>query len=1059
MPLDGRTPHSYAAQAASIACAELTRIREKFWGKWYVHSSLLRLLQRLERKAAQADAKGRDDDASGYWSTSAAIALAELERIRRTLPGSLAIRSSKIRDIEKLQAKSSRRKGHKEPPRKKEPVVDPVHHMFSGDWYLHEYPDVAEAGMDPLRHYQSHGKFEGRNPHPFFHTRWYLELYPDVAACGMDPFHHYLTVGIKEGRTPHPLFQQRPSFTGHLIRPADTAMAPRPPEATGSDGDAEKSASGPPRSIDGNPPIACRPQYLVGLCMLQDEADIVEYFVRANLRVLDHLVIILNPSIDGTVEILDALLHEGLPITVWRQPVNFYDQEAVLTRVAQHVQDVLAPEHLLALDADEILLVPDKAALLRALSAIPAGHIGSIPWRTHIPPRSDLPEGFDWTAWHECLNAELVQFYKIVIPMSGFDMLKHRIENGSHCLLYEDGDPVPQTVCPGVQIAHLPVRSRFQFSLKVLANRTAKLITHRVTRNGHKGVFKTTAKYRSTDNLLYTSFIDDMMAGGTNADLRNIAATFTLIEKVLPPDAQFLGDAPLPPVHGISYSHLRKPLPAEVQLAHRMLTTLVPIAPAFKIPGAAPSAAAAASPAALQGLSATDARYEQLQCDWCDWPPLEYAFNRFKPGSVLELGCGTGACLSVFKSMGAEVSGEDGAAHGGHHRIARDEYQTRDLSIADTSGHDRNFDLGICLDVVGYLPVDAGLGIVRRLAQCCRKAIIFSAGQPGDDTLALMQPAFWMQEFGRHGWSIDAAASYSLKLLSTFPSRKRSIFCLRPSAELASPINHGHLGDLFSISTLTAPAPAWSACNHLLSFPGTAPAIALRRPGVLNPVTPEDRLGADPGSRVLAAQDGRVYPSTNFVTSANVVTLDFIQSTQCRSIAELGIYEGLTSSGFARYLDGSGELHLFDFEDRALQVRDSLRAEGHENVFIHPNTYKTYDSYNWSLMRILEKASAPVFDYVFIDGAHTWFTDALAFHLIDRLLVPGGYLDFDDYPWTMANSPTFKPSANPLTDKLYTPEQIETPQIQLVVDLLVKRSRRYREIIPNKIYQKLWSDV
>ena len=40
----------------------------------------------------------------------------------------------------------------------------------------------------------------------------------------------------------------------------------------------------------------------------------------------------------------------------------------------------------------------------------------------------------------------------------------------------------------------------------------------------------------------------------------------------------------------------------------------------------------------------------------------------------------------------------------------------------------------------------------------------------------------------------------------------------------------------------------------------------------------------------------------------------------------------------------------------------------------------------------------PIFDYVFIDGAHTWMLDALAFLLVDRLLRVGGYVDFDDYP-------------------------------------------------------------
>jgi hypothetical protein len=38
--------------------------------------------------------------------------------------------------------------------------------LFDAEWYLREYPDVAEAGIDPLRHYIEHGVKEGRAPYP-----------------------------------------------------------------------------------------------------------------------------------------------------------------------------------------------------------------------------------------------------------------------------------------------------------------------------------------------------------------------------------------------------------------------------------------------------------------------------------------------------------------------------------------------------------------------------------------------------------------------------------------------------------------------------------------------------------------------------------------------------------------------------------------------------------------------------------------------------------------------------------------------------------------------------
>jgi hypothetical protein len=131
-----------------------------------------------------------------------------------------------------------------------------------------------------------------------------------------------------------------------------------------------------------------------------------------------------------------------------------------------------------------------------------------------------------------------------------------------------------------------------------------------------------------------------------------------------------------------------------------------------------------------------------------------------------------------------------------------------------------------------------------------------------------------------------------------------------------------------------------------------------------------------------------------------------------------------------------------------------LRTAGYENVFTHPNSRRLLDSYNWSLMRLLEEHRGPIFDYVFMDGAHTWAHDALAFLLVDRLLKPGGFVDFDDYRWTLRTSPSMNPGVFPEIERLYTDEQIDAAQVALVVDLLVKLDPTYEEVVPNKIFRK-----
>jgi hypothetical protein len=187
------------------------------------------------------------------------------------------------------------------------------------------------------------------------------------------------------------------------------------------------------------------------------------------------------------------------------------------------------------------------------------------------------------------------------------------------------------------------------------------------------------------------------------------------------------------------------------------------------------------------------------------------------------------------------------------------------------------------------------------------------------------------------------------------------------------------------------------------------------------------------------------------------VTIEHVRRTQSRIIGEIGCYEGTTSRGFVEFLAGEGELHLFDFEDNVQNVKRMLAAEGYTNVVAHGNSRKLMDSYNWSLMKVLRENEQPIFDYVFIDGAHVWGLDALAFFLVDRLLKPGGYVDFDDYNWSLEKSPTFSPRFNPATQEMYTDEQISESHIKLIVELLVKRDPRYEEVLPKRIYRKVGS--
>ncbi len=86
--------------------------------------------------------------------------------------------------------------------------------LFDGAFYLRKYPDLAAAGVNPLRHYLRYGAAEGRKPHPLFDPDYYLRRNPDARGRG-NALVHFLEKGGKNGLSPHPLFDCESYLRAH----------------------------------------------------------------------------------------------------------------------------------------------------------------------------------------------------------------------------------------------------------------------------------------------------------------------------------------------------------------------------------------------------------------------------------------------------------------------------------------------------------------------------------------------------------------------------------------------------------------------------------------------------------------------------------------------------------------------------------------------------------------------------------------------------------------------------------------------------------------------------
>jgi predicted O-methyltransferase YrrM len=110
-------------------------------------------------------------------------------------------------------------------------------------------------------------------------------------------------------------------------------------------------------------------------------------------------------------------------------------------------------------------------------------------------------------------------------------------------------------------------------------------------------------------------------------------------------------------------------------------------------------------------------------------------------------------------------------------------------------------------------------------------------------------------------------------------------------------------------------------------------------------------------------------------------------------------------------------------------------------------------------LSMYETSNDGIFDLVFLDGAHTFIHDALSTSLLKILLRPSGVIIFDDLYWTIMKSPTVNPDVRPINAQLYTREQMETPNIDMVCKIFMDRDETFLRLKNTNNWRAIYKKI
>jgi hypothetical protein len=499
--------------------------------------------------------------------------------------------------------------------------------------------------------------------------------------------------------------------------------------------------------------------------MVKNEADIIEAFVRHTLTFADHLCLLENASSDDTRPILDALMAEGLPLTVIDDPLLMHVQGLKMRWLYRRIVPILQPDFVLLLDADEFILAPGRAAFEAALATIPPDGFGLMRWRNYVlrPEEMDGRENDPpRRIRHRLRDEHDHNSLKAIIRCDVAPPEVVQISQGNHYIRADR--PLRGQELPDIRLAHFPVRSLEQMRRKAVMGwiayagfdqRVSKAMSLHWRRHG--GSVAEGAALGPQDALAMNLYYAGGPAAENAADL----------------DAMLVEDA-FPAGYALRIP--RQP----------PLDVLATVARAF-----ANHLADDRFKALLVEIEAARARAwrpkdpprvaRSIRTGYFDLGPLRQLLDRLRPGSLLHMPAGHGAAAldavaaGVPRVLAVDAADPDAVLLAGRY-LQHDPATPLDLG--------ERFDMVVSLGQLGALD-EAGLEtLADSLVRHAGRRILFAPTDPEDATTPEQAGAQLLEMlplFLRRGWQPVVAETEAARLAASVPDYLWGLVVLGPA--------------------------------------------------------------------------------------------------------------------------------------------------------------------------------------------------------------------------------------------------------------------------------------